>query len=114
MAQVNKLLMEKRVEEAELLTLRLIAAGDATCLDGAWRTGWSITGLGEPAWNRWSQLDLSALRKAHATSRLVSEAWVAVETQRLRDAQFLMKQRPGGGGDNREKEKEPGAKGGGK
>ena len=97
LAHVHKLLMEDKKGEAELLTLRLIAAGDQTCLDGTWRTGWALCGLSEPAWNRWAQLDLQTLRKTHGASRLLNESWVAVETQRMRDVQYLVKQRPGGG-----------------
>ena len=54
-------------------------------------------------------LGVAALRKAPAPTRLVSASGVAMEAQRLRDAQWLMKPRPGGGGDRKEERK--GAKG---
>ena len=95
LGQVHRLVMEGKAKEAELLILRLIAASDQACLDGTWKTGWALTGLPEPAWAKWSQIDLATLRKTHGTSRLVSESWTAVETQRLRDTQYLVKQRPG-------------------
>ena len=95
LGQVHRLVMEGKAKEAELLILRLIAASDQACLDGTWKTGWALTGLPEPAWAKWSQIDLATLRKTHGTSRLVSESWTAVETQRLRDTQYLVRQRPG-------------------
>ena len=73
----------------------MIAAIDQTCLDGLEdRVGFLRPC--EPAWNRGARIDLAPLRKSHGASRLINESWIAVETQRLRDIQFLVKQRPGG------------------
>ena len=96
-AHISRAPHEKPFEDAELLSWRLLAAGDQCCLDGTCRTAWGVTGLAEPSWGRWSQLDVCLLRKTHGASRLLSESWVAVETQRLRDVQFLVEQRPKGG-----------------
>ena len=44
---------------------------------------------------------MALLRRTHGASRLLGDSWVSIETQRLKDAQFLMKQRntpPGKGG----------------
>ena len=98
LGHVHKAMKEGRQREAELLVLRLIAAGDQCCFDTTWKTAWGLTGLPEPSWNRWSQVDAAGLRKAHGASRLVPEQWISVEVQRLKDIQFLVKQRPGGYG----------------
>ena len=82
-----------RPKDAELLTWRLLVAGDQCCLDGTWKTAWGVTGLAEPNWGRWGQLDAALLRRTHGASRLLGDSWVSIETQRLKDAQFLMKQR---------------------
>ena len=100
-AHVNRALHEGRSKDAELLTWRLLAAGDQCCLDGTWKTAWGVTGLAEPNWGRWGQLDVALLRRTHGASRLLGDSWVSIETQRLKDAAFLMKQRnttPGKGG----------------
>ena len=100
-AHVNRALHEGRSQDAELLTWRLLAAGDQCCLDGTWRTAWGVTGLAEPNWGRWGQLDVALLRRTHGASRLLGNSWVSIKTQRLKDAAFLMKQRntpPGKGG----------------
>jgi hypothetical protein len=92
-AHVNRALHEGRPKDAEWLTWRLLAAGDQCCLDGTWKTAWGVTGLAEPNWGRWGQLDVALLRRTHGASRLLGDSWVSIETQRLKDAQFLMKQR---------------------
>ena len=94
LGHIHKAMREGRTDDAELLTLRLIAASDQTSLDSTWRVGWGLTGLSEPAWNRWSQVDHASLRRAHAASRLVGNEWMGIEVARLRDLEFLMKQRP--------------------
>ena len=86
-----------QLAEAELLALRLLAATDQMCLDSGWKTAWGLTGLPEPGWSQWAQIDGAILRRTHGSSRLVNETWVATEVQRLKDVAFLMKQRQGGG-----------------
>ena len=113
LGHIHKAMKEGRPKDAELLVLRLLASGDQCCLDQSWRTAWGLTGLPEPAWNHWSQVDVAGLRRNHGASRLVPEQWISVEVQRLKDIQFLVKQRPGGNsGGGRDPEGK--AKGGGR
>ena len=98
LGHVHKAMMEERHEDAELLVLRLIASSDQTCLDTSWRTSWPLTGLPEPSWNRWAQVDVGMLRRNYGASRLLHDDWVSAEVQRLKDVQYLIRQRPGNGG----------------
>ena len=83
---------------ADLMCMRLVAAVDQFCLDQSWKVAWPLTGLQEPSWTRWGQVDASTLRRNHAVSRLVSERWMATEVSRLKDLAFLMKMRGKGEG----------------
>ena len=100
-AHVNRALHEGRPKDAELLMWRLLAAGDQCGLDGTWKTAWGVTGLAEPNWGPVGAARWALLHRTHGASRLLGDSWVSIETQRLKDAQFLMKQRntpPGKGG----------------
>ena len=79
-SHANRALFEGRHKDAELLTWRLLAAGDQMCLDTSWKTAWGITGLAEPPWGCWGQLDVAPLCRTHGASRLLGESWVSIET----------------------------------
>ena len=114
-AHLDGLLYEDRVPEAKLCCLRLLACIDQHLLDGHWSTSWPIVGVAqEPPWPAWERTAVNTYRRTHTTSPLLNEMWVAASLSRIKDEQFLRKQRfaPGAQQSQTQETERPGGKGG--
>ena len=97
LSAVHRALIKKEYDRARFLSLAGVAAAEQYLLDGNWRTGWSVTGLQEPPWERWRSVDLAEAKKA-THSRLLDPRWVAVLAKKIQEEELLLKRRGKGGG----------------
>ena len=102
---IHEQISRGRLDSAEALCLRTVAAVDQYTLDGNWGVAWETMGLRMPPFDRWKQVDLKDHRRQYPKSRLLEQRWISLAIAKLKEDEYLMKRRVGAGG---------GAAGGGK
>ena len=92
-ANLNKDLAAGKVAQAELRSLRILAGIDQYLLDGHWRSGWALTGLGEPPWPTWEKSSLKVHKRTFSASPLLPDEWVSMAIAKAKGDAFLRGQR---------------------
>ena len=93
LAHIHGCMIRGEEARARLLVLGGLMMAEQSCLDGNWKTAWTMMGIEAPPWQAWSSMDAAAVKREHCRSRLADPAWVATVIADLKDEDFLMQRR---------------------
>ncbi|OLP96619.1 hypothetical protein AK812_SmicGene21120 [Symbiodinium microadriaticum] len=116
-ANVHRLLLENKPQQARLQVLRIMGALEQFLIDENWLVASRLTGMEEPPWGHWATQDLGALRRQYVYSRLAESTWIGALINELKEEEWLTKKKfaaatpkpkakGGGGGERRKRDRE--------
>ena len=92
-ANVHRLLLENKPQQARLQVLRIMGALEQFLIDENWLVASRLTGMEEPPWGHWATQDLGALRRQYVYSRLAESTWIGALINELKEEEWLTKKK---------------------